>query len=564
MRIFLLIFLFPFVVFSQNNYPDSVYVSPLNIDLLLSGSFGELRNNHFHSGLDIRTQYKEGLNVYAANDGYVSRIKISTYGYGKAIYIDHPDGYTTVYGHLQNATGKINEYLKKAQYDQKKYEIELFPSPNELVVKKGDLIALSGNTGGSGGPHLHFEFRDTNTEKIINPMFFGMNKKITDTRAPVLAGIVAYPISENAVVNASQKPIELNFTKQSDGTYLASKVAANGMIGFGINTYDLSDKNYGKNGVYKIKTCTNGKKSFEIIFDTFSFDEGRYINNYVDYERMKRTNEKIQKLFVKKKYPLELIHLGSNNGILTLKPNTQINYKIEVEDFHKNKYEINIPITYSAALPTIFKEEVKTNYLLKSAIENIYEKENVTVIVPENTFYDDFYLDFEVKEKVLNFHNKYLSPHKNYTIKFEDDSFSDTEKKKVFIANIIGRRVDYNKTYNKGNVFTTYTKDMGEFKLMTDNVAPTVVPINFSEGKWISSLKELVLKIDDDASGIDSYNGFLNEKWVLFEYDYKTNKITHEIDESFVIDGRNVLKVVVIDNVGNSTIFETHFFRSKK
>ena len=204
MRILLLFLFFFNLSFGQTDYPKDYFIPPIDIPLLLSGDFGELRSNHFHTGLDFKTQQKEGLNVYASADGFISRIKISSFGYGKAIYIDHPNGFTTVYGHLSKANPIIEAYLKQIHYKEKSFEIEIFPKPNELVVKKGEIIAFSGNTGGSGGPHLHFEFRDTKTEKIINPMFFGFDKKIIDTKFPVINSLIAYPIDENAVINTSQ------------------------------------------------------------------------------------------------------------------------------------------------------------------------------------------------------------------------------------------------------------------------------------------------------------------------------------------------------------------------
>ena len=178
MYIRLLILFISLPLIAQNEYPKDYFKAPLDIRLSLSGSFGELRSNHFHTGLDFKTNQKEGLNVYASADGYVSRIKISSYGYGKAIYVTHPNGYTSVYGHLKEGVGKIQDYIKMAHYKEKAFEIELFLKPDELVVKQGEIIALSGNTGGSGGPHLHFEIRDTQSEKPINPLLFGFDSLI--------------------------------------------------------------------------------------------------------------------------------------------------------------------------------------------------------------------------------------------------------------------------------------------------------------------------------------------------------------------------------------------------
>jgi murein DD-endopeptidase MepM/ murein hydrolase activator NlpD len=243
MIIRLLLFFLPFSLCAQNEYPKDYFKSPLDIKLNLSGSFGELRSNHFHTGLDFKTNQKENLKVYAAADGYISRIKISSFGYGKAIYVTHPNGYTTVYGHLNQGSSKIQDYIKMSHYKEKAFEIELFLKPDELVVKQGEMIALSGNSGGSGGPHLHFEIRDTKSEKPINPLLFGFDLMINDTSEPVVSTLMAYPVGENSVVNKSQEPLAINFTKQPDGTFLADKVLVSGAVGFGINAYDMFDFN---------------------------------------------------------------------------------------------------------------------------------------------------------------------------------------------------------------------------------------------------------------------------------------------------------------------------------
>ena len=316
----LALLLFSASVFGQKNYPKDFRL-PLDIPMQLAGNFGELRPNHFHAGLDFKTNQREGLNVYAVADGYVSRIKISTYGYGKAIYITHPNGYTTVYGHLQKAVGAIEAKIKETQYKESSYEVELFLKPNELSVKKGDVIGLSGNTGGSQGPHLHFEFRDSATEKTINPYFFGYDQSIKDTKKPIVSTLVAYPLDAESIVNKSKRPINLNLSLQNDGTYIADKVLASGKIGFGINAYDLDDVSYNSNGTYKGELLSNGKPIFEYRFDEMVFDEGRYINAFIDYTRYKKTKSRIQKLFMKQPYALSNIYEKVNNGVLTRQRN---------------------------------------------------------------------------------------------------------------------------------------------------------------------------------------------------------------------------------------------------
>ena len=293
---------------------QKIFVLPLDIPIQLAGNFGELRTNHFHAGFDIRTQQKEGLNVYAVADGYISRIKISPYGYGKAIYIDHPGGYTTVYGHLSKGSQTVQDFIVAEQYKQKSSEIDLFPKPGDLPVKKGDLIAYSGNTGGSEGPHLHFEFRDTKTEKIINPMFFGFDKIVLDNKPPVITTLIVYPISADAQVNKSIEPITLSISKMADGTYTSELVKANGTIGFGFAGYDSQDYGSGKNGIFKIVTSDNGNPSYSYTFDSFSFEDTRFVNALIDYPRFKKNGQRIQELFQYQPLDFDLVKPGDQLG----------------------------------------------------------------------------------------------------------------------------------------------------------------------------------------------------------------------------------------------------------
>ncbi len=563
MRIGLFIILFTSVAFGQqNNYPQDYFRSPLDIPLYLSGTFGELRNNHFHSGLDFKTQQKEGLNVYAVANGYVSRIKISTWGYGKAIYITHPNGFTTVYGHLQKASPTIEAYIKKNQYAQNSFEVEMFPKENEIVVKKGDVIALSGNSGGSGGPHLHFEFRDSKTEKIINPMFFGFDKMIKDTRKPIVNNLVVYPIGDSSQVNQTRLPLELNLSQQKDGSYVASKIKAFGKIGFGVNSYDVFDNTYNKNGIFKVKATCNGKSFFSYQFDTFHFDESRYINALIDYTRFKRTGQRVQKLFMVEPYLLSIITANNTYGMIGISPNLYQNLQIEISDFHGNTSIINIPVEFSNLPPTSLPQEKRTPFYLKARKDNSYAKGNVSVFIPAGTFYENFYLDFDVQDTVLTLHNESIPVHNNMQINFENTTIPEAEISKTFIASVQGKRHRYNKTSYKNNTFTTYTKDLGQFVLAKDTTPPKIFSPNFQQGKWISSLNTLEVSISDALSGIATYNGYLNGKWILMEYDYKTQRLVYDFSDGISVEGKNDLKIEVTDNTGNSTIFESHFFRS--
>lgn len=561
MRFFLFYLLFCSTLFAQNNFPKDYFSPPLDIPMQLSGNFGELRPNHFHAGFDFKTQQKEGLKVYASAEGYVSRIKISTFGNGKTIYITHPNGYTTVYAHLQKAVGPIQDFITNTHYKEQSFEIEMYLKPEEIPIKKGEWIAVSGNTGASEGPHLHYEIRDSKTEFVINPMLFGFDSGFKDTKKPVILGLYVYPLF-SSTVNTSKRPILLNTALQKDGTYLADKVLANGSIGFGIIANDYDDVSFNKNGVYSVNSFLNGQPKFGYQFDTHSFDDMRYVNALIDYAKYKKTGQRVQKLFMKNKFDLAFISTDETKGQMTPTPNLDDVYRIEVADFFGNKSVITIPIQYDSSVALIPAELVVSNYYLVANKDNIFEKENASVFFPAGTFYDDFALNFDVRDKTLYLHDDSVPAHSNFTISLTDNALSKELQEKTFIARLDGEQINYNSTFRKDSVFSAKVKTLGKYKLVTDTLAPKVSIAKPIEGKWVSQ-DAIRLQISDLGSGIKTYNGFLNGQWVLFEYDNKTRTITHYFNDDFLLNGANELKVIVTDSMGNSTTFETHFFRNK-
>jgi murein DD-endopeptidase MepM/ murein hydrolase activator NlpD len=562
MKLFFLILFFPLFSYSQTSYPKDYFVSPLDIPLQLSGNFGELRPNHFHSGFDFKTLQREGLNVKAAAEGYVSRIKISESGYGKAIYITHPNGFTTVYGHLQSGYGKIEKKIKELQYKSQSYEIDVLLEPNELIVEKAEQIAISGNTGGSDGPHLHFEIRDTQSEKIINPLFFGFDTVIIDTKQPNVTSLIVYPLTDSTKVNQSKIPISLGLYQQKDGSYLAEKVGASGKIGFGIISTDFDNVSWNANGIYKAEVSIDGMKTFGYTFNTFSFDETRLVNALIDYERYKKLKQRVQRLFMQKAFPLSIVNSYQSNGIIDVSPAFRKNILLEVSDFNGNSSKINIPVEYSNEVVVVDAPKPKSKYYIKSGREAIFSKENVSVSFPENTFYQDFEMNFDVKDSVLQLHEDTVPAFKNFAITFVDSASSADDKK--FIAYYNGKKWTYCTTKYANYTFTTYQKTLGRYQLMKDITCPKISITKEINGKWISEQKDLKFIISDDLSGIKTYNGYLNGKWILLEYESKTKTLKHSFLDGIVDEGKNDLKVIVTDNVGNSTIFETQFFRSQK
>ncbi len=550
-----------FTLAAQTEYPQDYFTAPLDIPLVLSGTFAELRSSHFHSGLDIKTQQKQGLKVYAAAEGYVSRIKISHYGYGKALYITHPNGYTTVYAHLQKFSNRLETYIKNCQYDKESFEIEVFPNSQELPIQPHEIIAYSGNTGDSGGPHLHFEIRD-NAERPINPMLFGLN--IKDTTAPYVTGVFAYPISKNAHINGKSERVRLRLIPKKDNIYEVEKIAAYGTIGFGVVTNDKQDLAPNNNGVSHITSYFNGNKCLEIDFKRFSFNESKHIKRFVDYDYQKNEKINIQKLFIQKNNPLSLFKNVDNEGYIEVEDSTASVYKVRILDFNKNEAWVHIPVKGNYD-PTLIN--TPTDQSNKTIIYNGEATElkagKITVNFNKNTVYEDSFINFEVNSDTLHLHEDKIPLQKNYYINYDISNYNKADKNKLFIAQLYGKYKTpyYIYTKRKGNILTAGAKTFGTFALTLDTESPKITPTNFTDKKWISKYRYLELKITDNLSGISKYRATINGKWILMEYDYKTNSLTYDFNDKAVIAIKNEFKLIVTDNVGNSSTFEATFFR---
>lgn len=530
--------------------------------MVLSGTFGELRPNHFHAGLDLKTEQREGLDVFATADGYVSRIKISHWGYGKAIYVTHPNGFTSVYAHLQKFNKRIEDYIRKEQYKIESFEIHVFPNPTDLPVSKNEIIAFSGSTGGFVGPHLHFEIRDTKTEKPVNPMLFGID--IADTKIPKITSLMGYSLEEESHINKVNMPIKLSFKRLNNGDLLADEVEAYGTIGFGISAYDQQDGAYNKNGLYSLELIVNGEKLNSFKANSFAFNEGKYINLLIDYEYYELHHDRIQKSFIDPVYELSLFENNNLKGRIQIKDGLNYTVKLIATDFKGNKQQITIPIKGKKS--AFIKKETPaiTPYKINAIEFNKFEKNGVTVAFPKNTFYKDFYLDFEVENEVAKVHKPVVPLDRNYTLTFDVSNLSELQKKHLFIASINKNgNVSYENTIIKETTCYTTTKKLGNFKLAFDEVPPTIRLDNFNNKQWMSNYNFLKVKIKDNESGINSYRGEIDGEWILMEYDVKNGTLTYDFNDKSFSKAKHQLKITVTDNVGNSSTLNAVFFRKK-
>lgn len=561
MRFTLPIFLFVCAFgLAQDYYPKDYFGNPLDVTLVLSGSFAELRSNHFHSGLDIKTQQREGLKVYASASGYISRIKISHYGYGKALYITHPNGYTTVYAHLQKFSPEIEAYIKKLQYEKESFEIEVFPNTEELIVEKGEVIAYSGNTGGSGGPHLHFEIRD-NQERPINPLLFGFDVK--DTTLPVIKEVYAYPMDKHSYVNKSNEKQKLRLLSLPNGDYTVENIQAYGKIGFAIESTDRQDLAYNNNGVYNIQAFFNGNKKIDIDFKRFSFDETRHLNRFIDYAHYKTKKERLQKLFIEPNNPLSIYKDSDNYGFIRVEDSSSSVYKVAVKDFKNNTSWLTINIEGKKEQDFKVKDSFVSSYYIHADKTNELLYNHISVEFYPETFYDDFYMDFSVSNDTIKLHDDTIPVKKHFKITYDISHYDSADAHKLYIARLVGYKQHpwYSNTTKEKNLMYTITDDLGTYALVADTIEPTIRPINFKDGQWLSKYRYLKVKIDDEGSGISNYRATVNGKWILMEYDYKTKTLTHDFNDGIITETKNNLKVIVTDNVGNNSTFETTFYR---
>lgn len=554
-------FLLVSLSFGQYDYPQNAFRPPLDIPLILSGTFGELRSNHFHSGIDIKTQKRTGLPVFAIGEGTVSRIKVSLWGYGKALYVAHPNGYTSVYAHLKKFGPEIEAYVKQIQYARKSYEIEVFPDYGELRVSKGEVIAYSGNTGGSSGPHLHFEIRNSLTEKPTNPLLYGIDVK--DNTVPGINAIYTYPLGSGAQVNGQTTKVQIPITRQKDGSYLASTVYANGLIGLGINAYDRQDMASNRNGLFSAQQTVNGRLITDYDFESFSFSETRYINTFIDYDHFGKYRQRIQLFYKAEGNELGIYNTLVNDGKINIQPGNSYQIELSLRDIEGNETRVRIPVEgQRREILTKTDPSPEGTYIIASKPNN-YDLDAARVYFPANTFYKDFHARLVPGKDTVTIHNNRVAAHRNFTITFDTSRYPEAERKQLFIARLDRRgKPDYMKTYKRGNTFTTKTRSLGTYTLARDTVPPRIRAKNFKDKQWLTNYRYLSLQISDDLSGIDTYNATLNGQWILMEYEPKTKTITYNFDDKILNTTQCDLRVEVTDNVGNTAYFRSQFFRN--
>lgn len=562
----LLIINYHFAFSQEKKYPQDYFAPPMDIPLYLSGNFGEIRTNHFHAGIDIKTQGVEGIPIKSAAEGFVSRIKISPYGYGKAIYVVHPNGYTTVYGHIQKFSETIEKYIKAAQYKKESFSIELFPMSSELQVKKGDLIAYSGNTGGSGGPHLHFEIRETKSETPLNVMLFGFD--IKDNISPIVQSIYAYPLDDTSTVNGSHSKMRFPATG-SNGNYrlLVNAIQAYGRIGFGIETIDQANGVGNRIGVYKIDLKENDQLVYSHIIDGIPFNKSRFMNAHIDYEEKVKTGRAVQRSFVLDNNQLDIYQLDKKSGPITINNGEQTAMKYELKDAYGNASEISFSVAGKKTSSASRNASIKSseNRYFNFNRRSVILEDDILVNIPAYYLYEDLEFEFSKESNsrcispLYNLHNKYTPLHSYMNISIKMEGLSDRLKEKSLIVSTTNKR-SFSAEGGKwnGDNLNAKSRTFGSYCIMVDSTPPVIIPVNISNGANMNGKWSIMIKATDNLSGIDYYRGEVDGKWILFEYDYKRNLFFHYFDGT-IDKGNHTLTFEVKDGTNNSSKIELKF-----
>lgn len=537
----------------KTDYP--VYPNPMLIPINLSATFGELRNNAFHAGLDIKTGGRIGEKVYAVADGYVSRIGVSPWGYGNVIYVTHDDGYTSVYAHLDKFNFLIGLYVKKKQMASKSFAQNIFLEKDEIRVSKGNYLGLSGNSGGSGGPHLHFEIRDAN-QCPINPLFFGI--KIKDGVKPVINGIALYP-KELSSVNGSDKAAYFNIDSKSGKFNIDDKIKVNGTVFFGISTYDQTDDQYNKNGVYSIELFADNRLIFSILFDKYSYDETRYINSLIDYKKFYNDKIRYVRTEIDEYNILDLY--GETSGSVTLQEGQEVEMKYVVKDYYGNTSTAKFTLVGDKPLNEYSDNQYsRAYYRVDGTSEVEVNLDGFTAKIPKKAFYKYEYVLARQLDTVENIASDYayvlgtedIPVQKNITIRIRPaEQYAKSDKLYMVSVSEDGNFEAVGGKMVEGMI-SANVKKFGTYALALDEMAPQICPKNFENNTKVIKCKRLKINIYDKESGINKYDIYLNDKWVVGAFDPKNDLLFYEVDEYLKL-GNNKMEIVVTDGVGNET-----------
>ena len=548
--------------FQTQQYPKNFFRYPLDLPPSTAGSFGELRPEHFHSGLDFKTNGRTGYPVHAAYDGYISRLRVQFGGFGNAIYVTHPNGFTTVYGHIERFDPKLEEIVRKQQYETQSFEVDFKLPPTQAMVCKDDVIAWSGNAGASAGPHLHFEIRDTQTEQTINPQLFGLT--IPDHVPPTLGTICVYHLGDAPFSEKTSR--QFFAVAGASGHYRLTKpqvINVNGETGFGITATDMNSASFNHNGIYSIELKVDGVTVYTFAVERFAFDQTHSINAYIDYPTFLSSHRFIQKCFILPGSRITLYPQSISRGLVNFSDDAVHDVEYVVKDIAGNTSTLNIKVKSSSVKSAPIPAPAGTT-LFHYDKQNEFNADNLKVVVPVGNLYDDLNFTYSVSpakpgmySAIHHIHNHFTPINDTYQIWIKPDEKIGDKIGKAVIMNANG--VCAGGTYDNGYLKAS-ARTFGDYYIRIDSVPPVIHPLNIKNGSNMAKMQRIAFKIGDNMSGIRTYSGKIDGKWVLMEWDYKTKVLSYKIDKDLA-SGKHIFDLTVTDNKDNISQFSAYFYK---
>lgn len=547
----------------QWDYPQGYFRNPLDIPISLSGNFGELRAGHYHMGLDIKTNQRQNLPVHAAADGYIAKIKIEPAGFGRAIYINHPNGFTTVYAHLNNFSPDLEAYLKKRQYELESWKVFLDLPPGLFNVKKGNLIAYSGNTGGSQGPHLHFEIRHTEEDININPLLFGLPLK-DDTRPKILR-LALYDRTRSVY---EQTPKIFPVQAVSASTLISAPriiKSASPVISFAITAYDTHTGSSNLNGIYKARLKVNGQEEESFEMQHISYDDTRYLNAHIDYRYKAGGGAYLQHLSELPGYLNSIYSKGNSHGVIDISDGGVYDISIIVQDANGNATTLNTQVQYDFKPPVVIAPRGKTFYPL---MLDGFETENCEFYIGEKCLYDSTHIAYSsavsgdpaVISDIHTIGASYIPLQDSMLVMIRPQTlFSDETKPRTVMKLESGSRTYVQKVQWQHEWAFARFRDFGSFQLVTDLEPPTIVPIGIADGADLRKVSRIAFTVKDNLNSVKNVRAELDGRWLRFTNDkYKT--FLYYFDEKCP-PGKHQLVIYAEDEAGNKNLKSITFIR---
>jgi murein DD-endopeptidase MepM/ murein hydrolase activator NlpD len=555
---FFLVFIFCFIaqqdskaqVFSKKTYSKNFFAWPVDAPIEIVANFGELRPNHYHMGLDCRTDHKENAPVLASADGYIAKVKIESFGFGRSIYINHPNGLTTVYAHLNKFEDALEKYVTDQQYKLKQWSIYIDIPEDLFPVKQGDFIANSGNTGSSQGPHTHFEIRETKTEKCLNGLMFGL--PIADEVDPEMWRLAVY---DRTISTYDQSP-KFYSLRKVNGEYevVGGKIIApSSRVSFALSMQDKISGSSNPNGVYAAAVLDNETLISRFELDSISYGETRYFNAHIDYKMKTNGGPYVQHLSPLPGYLNKIYTTDKNNGVVVLKDSNSHAIKIIVSDANGNLSFLKFNL-----LPAKFEPAKKTYPGTQKFVPNyvnIFENNNIRFYMPEGCIYDTInfvYKEFPTAEgkNIYQLHNTSIPVHSMYPISVKEN-FAEADTGKIVMKRSSGSKTNYAKANYKNGWYTASFRDFGNFQLIVDREPPIVTAVGFRNGMNATNASRIIFRVKDNTENLASFIALLDGNWLRFTND-KGGSFIYNFDERCEL-GEHELKIIATDQVGNKT-----------